>query len=514
MKLILKKKDGYVLAWVICLFIIVALLSTVVVSSSIIVSRSTAAQYDTQQSYFTARSAAASVADYIIKNSTDSTAIDSLINNQGSGSIPNMGDYTVDVTYASTSKIKISVTATYKSETSIVSAYLIKPPAPSGIIPTDNVIFLNGSGATGFGQCQLNGDIFVDGNFNLSQGSDINGFVVVKGTTSITGAGNSTTGLFSYGNVYMGNSGTVYGDLKTNGDLKMDGGSYVQGNAYADGSLDMTSGSSRIGSNAVIGKNASFSGGGNRIGGTLTYGGTLSCGWGSVTSFVPMGATKNSNYTPVDSSPYTAQPLPTVSTPTVTQMPELYNPVVITNNVISSSGTLTPAVVALIKQKTWGSTILIDARTKDINLLLNNTALDLGNGINIEAVSDGIHNVYIYMTGSSSISIRSNEYFGMQVRSANPRIFIFGDGTQSVNLYNNSELDACIYIPNGSFSASGSELETYKFVGACIVKGVNIQSNVLLHHSKPDLEGTPLAIFLSDQYTGSKNAWKIESWSN
>jgi hypothetical protein len=159
----------------------------------------------------------------------------------------------------------------------------------------------------------------------------------------------------------------------------------------------------------------------------------------------------------------------------------------------------------------WGSIITIDATAGDINLLLENTAFSLSNVIDIEVISDGTHNVFIYMTGSSSISVNSNEYIGMKVRSSSPRLYIIGDGEQTISLNNNSELDACVYMPLGTISASGSPLETYKFVGSCIVKHANITSNVMFHYSKPDIDSTPLDRLQSDSGQG---AWVIESWDN
>ena len=216
----------------------------------------------------------------------------------------------------------------------------------------------------------------------------------------------------------------------------------------------------------------------------------------------------------MDSSPYTSQALPVINVPAIADMPELYNPVVVNNNAITSSGTITSSVVSQLNQKPWGTNITIDARAGDIHLLLNNTNFSLSNGVNILIDSDGTHNVFLYLTGTSAISVNSNEYIGMKVRSTNPRLFIIGDGEQSVSLNNNSELDACIYMPNGTISASGSPLNTYKFVGTCIVKYANIINNVTFHYSEPDLNNTPLDIFTSEHSEYKNEAWIIESWGN
>lgn len=501
---------GYILAWVVCFFLIVSVLSAVAVSVSIITSQSTLMQYKEQQAYFTAKSVAGSVADYVINNIDDAEHIESLTVNQGHGSLSNMGDYIVDVSYINSGKIKVSVTANYKGKTSTVTANIVKPPAPSGILPTDNVVFINGSTNSGLGQCTLNGNVYIDGNMELSQGSAINGYAVVKGTTRIAGAGSATKGLFSFGNVTLENSAVIDGDLHTLGDVYMNGSAWVKGNLQADGSLTMLNG--RIDQNATLGGGAHF-GGGAKLYGSLFYSSNVTCAWGSVSSFVVGGATKITDYTPVDSSPYTSQALPVINVPTQSEMPEMYNTVVINeNNKITDSGRITSSVVSQLVQKPWGTTITVEAKGKDINLLLSDTDMNLSNGINIEIDSDGVHNVFIYMTGNSSISVNSNEYVGMKVRSTNPRLFIIGDGEQSISLSSSSELDACVYLPNGSLRATGAPLTTYKFVGSCIVKYAYITNNVLFHYSKPYLEDTPLKIFQSNDYNPGISGWIIESW--
>ena len=518
MKKSLRKKDGYVLVWVILLFLVVSLLSTVVISGLLMTVGSTTTQQSAQQAYYSAKSAVSSVADYIIKNAANPTIINNLISNPGSGSTSTMGNYTVTVTQLSSSRIRVTATAMYQGATSTVTAYLVAPPAPSGIIPTDNVIYVNGSAASGFGQCAINGSVYINGNFNLSQGSAINGSVVANGTTTITGSGNTTNGLVSFGNVYLDNSAYINGDLLTKGDLKMLGNASVVGNASADGSLNMSNGSSTILKNAIMGMNASFGGGANRISGSLTYGGTLTCSYGSITTFVTKGGTKVSNYTPLDFSSYSSLPLPILTAPTSAQNPALYNTVAISNNTISNSGTITSSIVTQLNNMSYGSIVTIDASSQDISLLLNNTNFTIGNGLNL--VVNGTKNVFIYLKGTSTFTVNSNEYIGMKVRGSNPNIFIIGDGTQSISLNNNSEMDACVYIPNGSMSATGSPLTTYKFIGACIVKSVNIDSGVKFQYSKPNLLGTPLAVLQTGQSGSSSGSssgsglWTIGSWDN
>jgi len=91
-----------------------------------------------------------------------------------------------------------------------------------------------------------------------------------------------------------------------------------------------------------------------------------------------------------------------------------------------------------------------------------------------------------------------------------PKIFIIGDSTQSVSL-SNCEVDANIYIPLGSFSASGGAPSTYMLQGTCIVKSISVASQISMNYLKPNTSGSPLEILSSG---GSGGGWNIERWAN
>ena len=504
-------RSGYIMFWTVCVFLITALLSAIAVSAALASTQGAGMEYNTRQAYYTAKSAVSATASYIIANSSDTALIESLMAAEGSGSIENMGSYTVNVSYTGTDRIRILGKAVYSGAEAAVSVNLIKPPL-SGILPTDNVVYLNGSASSGIDQCTLNGDIYIEGDLTLSYGSAISGFVAVKGTTVISGAGNSTNGLFSSGSVYLDNGGAVNGELLTKGDIKMLGTSVVTGDLTADGSLDMSSGSSVISGNAVIGGNAVFDGGGNRIGGTLEYGGSIICGWGSIASFVPGGAVHITDYEMIDDSPYLSPPLPIITAPLPEEMPELYMQLTLDGYSIRSSGMIDSAAVSQLNSMPYGTTVGVDTSAGDISLLLSDTLLSLSNGLNLEVEGPG--NVFIYLTGTSAIYVNSNEYIGMQIRGTNPRLFIFGDGQQLIKLDNNSELNACVYMPEGELAVSGSALDTYKFVGSCTVKTAVISNDVSFFYSSSSLEGTPLEILVTGLEEFLPRLWRIVSWDN
>lgn len=509
MKNPLIKKDGYILLYAIVILLISSLLMAVVTTASLSTNKNTEIGYNYQQAYYTAKSAVSAVSEYIIDNSFDTTVVGSLVNRPGIGSFKDMGEYTVFVKYTDDNRIMVTAEARFKNQTAASTAYLIKPPV-KGVIPTDHVIYVNGSASSGIGQSQLHGNVYIDGDLNLGQGSFIYGFAVVKGNTHISGYGHTTSGLFGFGNVTLYGSGTVEGEIYTKGNLIMDSGNArVTGDVFADGSLYMNNGSARINKNATIGGNVEFGGGGDRILGKLFYAGTVNTSYNGIGSFVKGGGEKLTEYSPIDDSSYISRELPIITPPTSSENPGLYHPVIIKNNVISETGAITSAVVSDLNSKPNGSVITIDTSGGDISLLLRDTDFYLNNGPNIEI--KGPNNVFLYMTGSSSFTISSNCYVGMQVRGSNPKLFIFGDGKQSISLNNNSELDACVYIPNGTINASGSPLTTYKFIGSCTVKNVNLSSNVSFFYSNPNIENTPLDIFNTSS-SSSFGKWKIQSW--
>lgn len=507
MKKILNKK-GSALILTLCALMFIVTISSAICLASYNAHVATTYKINSQQSYFTARSATAATIEYIQENADDTDAINALTKAEGESTSSSMGDCTVNVSYINNNTIKVLSTATYKGQKSTVSAYLTKSAAPAGI-PTDNLIYVNGSGADGFGQCTLNGSVYVNGDFNLGQGSIINGRAIVTGKTSITGAGATTKGLISFGDVTLDNSGTVDGDVKTKGSITAIGDSLITGNANCDGNLIMNSGSGHIKGNATAGGNVSFAGGGY-IYGSLSYGGTLT---GNASSFVGNGATKISNYSPIDLSSYESTSLPDIEAPSSSENSQLYtplNPLTNSNKTVSSSGTMGANFLSSLSSLDYGSTVTVDTSRGDISLMLNSN-YNVGNGINLEV--SGSHNVYIYLTGNSNFDLSANQYVGMHNRGTAPQIYIIGSGNQSVNLTSDSELDAFIYLPNGTFSASGSPLTTYKFIGSCIAKSFDIDSDVKFQYSKPNLSGTPLGGSGSGSGSGS-DSWTIERWSD
>lgn len=504
-RLKLNSKDGYMLAWVLICTVIVLTISAVALSAAVVSNNSTLQNHESQQAYFTAKSAASAVADYIKENCDTEDKILTLVNQTGTGSYVGMGSYTVSVSYVTADKLCITAKGTYNGNSDTVKLYLIKQTTAPTVVPTNHIIYFNGGTGTGLGQCNLIGDVFADGDFNLGSGSQVTGYLIANGTTSLDGSGTIAKNVYSLGDVTFGGSGTVSNNLYTKGSLTLTGSGTVGSDAIIDGNLSMPNG--YIKGNATVGGNVSF-GGGAKIYGKLSYFGSVSCAYGNISSFVNGGSEKLTSYTPLDDSIFTPATLPVITAPAMPGGEDINKPVTITNNTISTSGLIDSSVMTILSGLPYKSTITIDTSVKDIYLKLN-TAYNFTNGLSVMAT--GPHNVYLFMTGNSSITLNSNEYFGSSDINATPNIFIIGDGAQSISLVKNSEMHAVVYIPQGSLEASGAALEECKFKGSCTVKSANITSNVTFKYACPSIDGTPLDVF--DGSGGSGSAyWKTEGW--
>ena len=422
-----KCRKGYALVLVLILIAVVSILGVAALTIATSTHLSTINQHNTEQAYFTARAAVNTTAKYIQKYSSDTTKMNAIMSNTGTGSLSDMGSYTVNVSYTDSSNntIKVSSSALYKGTKSTVVAYLTKPPTTE-TSPTDYLMYVDGPIPDNYSYNigTVIGPVFVNGNWNLYSGL-FNGDVVVNGIVTLS-------------------NGTP-----------------------------------------------------PRILGNLNYKTSCSSN-GAIGDWVKGVVQKTSSYTGVN--------LPIITVPTLTN-----NVAISSSNTINSSGIITTSAFSSFVKN---GTVTIDTNSGDINLLIN-ASFSLINIQNVEVI--GSHNVYIYLTGSSSFNVVSwgvsGQFIGMKDRSLPSHIFIIGDSSQNISL-NNCELDANIYIPKGKFSVSGGlKLPLiYTFQGTCISNSVDIGSQLSINYSKPNITGTPLQI-LSTGQSGSGN-WSIARWAN
>lgn len=641
MKHLWKKKDGYALIWVLCVFLLVAVFSAVLVTATSLTVNSTKISYDGQQSYFTAKSAAESVAGYVMKNADNPSAIEALLNQTGSGSAAQMGAYQVQVTYLADGRLQITADADYNGQKSRVTVYLTQNGGPgtdpSGNVPlpTDHVFYINGSAVSGFLPQYVTGDVYVDGSLSLGSNSVVDGNILVRGDTSLAGAGISTKNLTSFGNVSINGSGNVNGDVISYKGFDLQGGGKVQGNVYAmdyvnipngkvygnvvsdsgfeldgggtvggsvyaqqevniknglvskdvitnsiftlaggqvtdnvyakgnvslqngtvygniytNGNVDICKSWPTINANifadgslslegnvtksVTIGKDLTVKGGKIK---NLTYYGIINpLPYGSITDFVSGTISKPAAaYTPIDLTALTNSltsdliHLPTTSLPGA--LPLIYAPAIsqqavldVPTKTFTAGGIIDSGIINTLNDSSkfsYNSVVTIDATSADIEFLLRNTNFTPSGGLRFNII--GTHNVYFYLEGNSSIQLNGDNrtYFGMIDPNAKPQLFIIGDD-QKISI-SNARLEAVIYVPNGTFTATGGSVSGYDYIfkGCCIVKSANVNS-LRFQYKVPDFAGTPLENLRPGTSGGTPSeppdhitagAWAIESW--
>ena len=142
-----KSKKGYTLVLVLIVIAVISILGGAALTTATSTYLSTINQHNTEQAYFTARAAVNTTVKYIQKYSSDTTKMTALMSNTGTGSLSDMGSYTVNVSYTDSNKntIKVSSSASYKGTNSTVVAYLTQATSIPVTIPTNYAIYVDGN---------------------------------------------------------------------------------------------------------------------------------------------------------------------------------------------------------------------------------------------------------------------------------------------------------------------------------------------------------------------------------
>jgi hypothetical protein len=165
-------------------------------------------------------------------------------------------------------------------------------------------------------------------------------------------------------------------------------------------------------------------------------------------------------------------------------------------------------------------TVNFDTSTKDINVVIN-SAFSLPS--NVRLLVSGPNRLFIYLvnanssfsiTGGNSV-LMMKDNFNSNTLDEQPQIFIMGDGSanQGVTLSSDSRMDGYIYLPNGTFTAGGSNSYNYKLFGSVCVGSASIDSSVNIKYIAPiNLTGTPLAGKASGNTNFSGSSWSLSGW--
>ncbi|MDR3551711.1 MAG: hypothetical protein P4L75_01175, partial [Clostridia bacterium] len=252
------KKDGYALLWVLCIFTFAVLLSGGLITATVVASKTATQQLETQQAYFTARSAVLTTVAFIQKNAGDTTTLSNLIGNTGTGTSTSMGDYSVTVATDPKSANRLTVTATakYKNQSSTVAAHILKTTttSSSNIIPI-NYLFCTGNGTNTFKPFWVTGDVYVNGpiTFSGSSGSAtvLYGNLIANGNVTIQGYAWSADNVFCSGNLDMEDYTRIEGDVLAKGNVLINNDydlvdwldiTSIDGNVQCDGYLKISGG--------------------------------------------------------------------------------------------------------------------------------------------------------------------------------------------------------------------------------------------------------------------------------
>ena len=238
----LKNEKGSTLLFVVILLSLFIVLGAAIATTAIASSATAALQIQSQQAYFTARSAANATAQKILSDSNFLSTLTYDVPLTGSATDATLGKYDLKIEYTDNTmtKIRLTSTGTYQNEKSQVVGYLNKSGQSSTVItPLKNLIYVNGNEIN---PSQNTGDVVINGDLTISSGTSITGNVIVTGDATLSGDAKNITRLTVLGNVYISSGSRVDGDIYTNGTLTIDGGNNIYGNIYAKGNVSIKSG--------------------------------------------------------------------------------------------------------------------------------------------------------------------------------------------------------------------------------------------------------------------------------
>ncbi|MDR3643698.1 MAG: hypothetical protein P4M02_01320, partial [Clostridia bacterium] len=163
------KKDGYALLWVLCIFTFAVLLSGALLTATAVAAKTTAQQVQSQQAYFTARSAVKAVIAHMKQIASNSDALKAFIKNTqstGNDTVDHMGTYKVYITqdpdFKDNNQVSVSATATYANTKSTVTAHLkVVLPAPT-VVPFNYMFYINSPAVIPINE--IDGDVYTNGN--------------------------------------------------------------------------------------------------------------------------------------------------------------------------------------------------------------------------------------------------------------------------------------------------------------------------------------------------------------
>lgn len=570
--------SGSTLITVLLVFTMFVLLGAAMLTASTVSTRITMAANSRQQADLIAKSAIKSTLSYLNSNKPNVSSIIKgtvAFNDKTDKGKTVNSSIEIDPNPSNSAILKVISTTSYQSVTGKAVAYFTRSSVNQAL-PTNYLIYASNPGS-----------IVLDGSGNFSSANDVTitggknkGTFLIKGNITFSSSNGSYTygdtlnyankiavaatgnvddeGNQVYGDIIAGGSvtvnqsaGQIYGNIYAGGDVTVYGGATVHGNIYTKGNLlNIGNSDATIYGNVYVGSNIGSSSTGfvDHIKGTAYAQKNAYIGWTPDFANLILGGTWTlpnnatiSQFISTNQQPLQNQTIPpftvntvayipsttkVVTVPSKTADPALYQPVSISNKTISADGSLDN-----FDPGNYQGTITIDARNKDINLLLDK---NLAFNYNCQGFTTiGSHNVYIWLNTGSSLSL-TGCYIGPADTTARPNVYIIGDN-QSIT-FSNASVYGNIYIPNGTFSTtssnkpyspSGMSVSNVLF-GSMICKSASIGWNFPMTYYTPNFIGTPLEnavtggsltingndVFYGSGSTASDSNWMISGWAS
>lgn len=224
-----KNRRGSTLLMVIIVFALLLVFGMAALTLSANASRNAVTDYQTQQAYFTARSAVLAAVDYVKTAPDPKALLDSLDGKTSDKTIdPQMGEYTLTVNKLDETCYQIASLAELDGVER--AFYTVIEVVASASSPFENLANITGEGAlSDFNNMnKSSGDIYIrkrsDGRATTIQYLNVYGDLIVDGDVAFTGGGGQ---ISVYGDIYINGNATFNG-VQIN---KITGSLYVWGNA-------------------------------------------------------------------------------------------------------------------------------------------------------------------------------------------------------------------------------------------------------------------------------------------
>lgn len=269
-----KNRRGSTLLMVIIVFALLLVFGMAALTLSANASRNAVTDYQTQQAYFTARSAVLAAVDYVKTAPDPKALLDSLDGKTSDKTIdPQMGEYTLTVNKLDETHYELISNAEVDGKTRQMSV-ILSIEGDSGFPFGQNLVTttkFNGVNSKLSGGAEVFGNVMINDAYAIPDGVKVYGDVYTSGSVTMSGGAmvykddkGHGGNLYSAGNLTLRGGVTLKGSLYCEGDMILDGGTVTMDNSgvvYVKGKLSNTSWTSISTPNDIIvWKNGNFKG--------------------------------------------------------------------------------------------------------------------------------------------------------------------------------------------------------------------------------------------------------------